>query len=73
MSRLVDEPRNFRAPVFYDERIIGEVITGEEITFDPTQELLVIRLDSLGSLVKELIKAELAYIQISNLPAQQGN
>ncbi len=62
-----------RSPLFYGERIIGEVIDGtEEMTYRPEDQILMIRLTDLSLLVHELMKADLAFFSINPLPSQQG-
>lgn len=58
-----------RAPLFNGEMVIGEVIADEEITVTPNDQILFIRLNKQAGLVKALMKEELIYFDIVNIPA----
>ncbi|QFP95455.1 hypothetical protein SEA_MAKAI_63 [Arthrobacter phage Makai] len=57
-----------RAPLFNGETLIGEVID-EELTIEPNDQVLYIRLNKQVGLVRELMKEELVYFDI--IPAPQ--
>jgi len=49
--------------------IIGEVIADEEMTVTSDDQYLFILLNKQSGLVKELMKEELVYFDIVNIPA----
>jgi hypothetical protein len=58
-----------RAPLFNGEAIIGEVISDEEVVANSNEPILIIRLEKQAGLVQELMKEELIYFDIVNIPA----
>ncbi|QFG08738.1 hypothetical protein PBI_INGRID_66 [Arthrobacter phage Ingrid] len=58
-----------KAPLFNGETIIGEVIADEEVVANSNEPILIIRLNKQAGLVKELMKEELIYFDIVNIPA----
>lgn len=58
-----------KAPLFHGETIIGEVIANEEVTASSEEPILIIKLSKQSGLVQELMKEELIYFDIVNLPA----
>jgi hypothetical protein len=58
-----------KALLFNGETIIGEVIADEEVVATPNEPILIIRLTKQAGLVSELMKEELIYFDIVNIPA----
>jgi hypothetical protein len=58
-----------KAPLFHGETVIGEVVENEDIIFTPEEPILIIRLNKQAGLVKELMREELIYFDIVNIPA----
>jgi len=58
-----------RAPLMNGYEIIGEVIADEEMTVTSDDQYLFILLNKQSGLVKELMKEELVYFDIVNIPA----
>jgi hypothetical protein len=58
-----------KAPLFNGDTLIGEVVENEDIVFTPEEPVLIIRLNKQAGLVKELMKEELIYFDIVNIPA----
>lgn len=58
-----------RAPLYNGDIIIGEVVENEDVIFTPQEPILIIRLTKQAGLVKELMKEELIYFDIINIPA----
>lgn len=54
-------------PLFYGDEHIGEVFDGE-VTVIPSDDVLVIKLHKLSPLVRELIKTDIAYFSLNQLP-----
>jgi hypothetical protein len=62
------------APLFHREQIIGRVEVPEEFTtITPGEDILIVRLERQGGLVKELMKEELISFDITQIPATQGH
>lgn len=58
-----------KAPLFHGETVIGEVVENEDVIFTPEEPILIIRLNKQAGLVRELMKEELIYFDIVNIPA----
>jgi hypothetical protein len=58
-----------KAPLYNGDTLIGEVVENEDIVFTPEEPVLIIRLNKQAGLVKELMKEELIYFDIVNIPA----
>lgn len=58
-----------KALLFNGETVIGEVIADEEVTATSEEPILIIKLNKQSGLVRELMKEELIYFDIVNIPA----
>ncbi|ASR83354.1 hypothetical protein SEA_CATERPILLAR_59 [Arthrobacter phage Caterpillar] len=58
-----------RSPLMHGDTIIGEVIADEEVAVTPEDQVLIVRLTHRSALVKELMREELVYFDIQNIPA----
>lgn len=60
-------PKPVVTPVFMGEQIVGNV------QFSTDDDVLIVRLNKRSTLIKELMKEELASFDIHMIPARQGN
>jgi hypothetical protein len=57
------------APLYNGDTLIGEVVENEDVIFTPEEPILIIKLNKQAGLVRELMKEELIYFDIVNIPA----
>lgn len=58
-----------KALLFNGETVIGEIVENEDVIFTPEEPILIIKLNKQAGLVRELMKEELIYFDIVNIPA----